>query len=210
MGVSPAVWSAAADGSTPSPGSCWTAHTCARPAGGTGQPGHRGHGRRRAGGGGRLRLPARPARRTCGAAVDLARPGAHRPGGVRARGAAGGRAGRRLPGGGHSLLRPDPGSGGDRELQGLRQAADGGARACPPPRYGSFDRLAAAEAFIDAQRGRRRGQGRRAVRGQGRGGDLVPRRGPGGGARDAGRSQVRRRRRPGGHRGAAASAPKCR
>ena len=106
---------------------------------------------------------------------------------------------------------PDPGGGRDRGLEGLRQGADGrGGRA-----HRGLRQLRAIwprpRRFIDAPARRRGGQGRRAVRRQGRGGHRLARRGHGGGARrcwatrqfgDAGR--------PGGDRGAARRAARCR
>ena len=152
MAIDPAR-SAAAGANTRWPGSCWTEPavraTCwwrrATRASRRWPPA-----RGRAGG----CAARRPAPTTSPALVALAAARAHRPGGVRARGAAGRRAGRRV-----RARRAFASSGPTRAAaeiegsQGVRQAADGRRRACPPPRYGSFDEVAAAEAFIDAQPG---------------------------------------------------------
>ena len=90
-----------------------------------------------------------------------------------------------------------------------RLMADAGRRRRRPSACSTRSR--AAEAFIDAQRGQRGGQGRRSGRRQGRGGRATTRRRPRPPcARMLAERRVRRRRRARRHRGAAHRAARCR
>ena len=110
---------------------------------------------------------------------------------------------RRDAGGRAVVLRAVAGRRRDRGLEGVRQGADGDAPASRPPRSACSTTSRAAEAFIDAQRGQRGGQGRRPRRRQGRGGGADDARGQGRRAPHAGRPRVRRGRRARRDRGAA-------